>query len=85
VVGGVNCITLPVVQYDVKADKRKVIAFLHPFFKTRYGYTPIGTFSSAIDPRGDRLYITWHGRRREKGWDTCALMAIQVPEEERRP
>ena len=78
--GGSEADGCPVVQYDLRTDKKKVLAFLYPFYKDKYGYTPIGTFSSAVDPQGDRLYISWHGRRREKGWDTCALTAIQLPE-----
>ena len=82
--GGSEADGCPVVQYDLKTNQRKVLAFLHPFCKSKYGYTLIGSFSSAVDPQGDRLYITWHGRRREKGWDTCALTAIQIPAAERK-
>ena len=49
-----------VVQFDIKTKQRKVIAFLHPYFKDKIGATPVGTFSSAIDPQGDKLYITWN-------------------------
>lgn len=80
-----------VVQFDVRSRKRKVIAFLYPFFKDKYGYTPIGTFSTAVDPSGDKLYITWNGNRSgpdKRGrhrFDTCALTVIHIPESERRP
>ena len=79
-----------VVQYDTLTKKKKVIAFLHPFLKKRFGYTPLGTFSTAVDPAGDKLYITWNGnlvgsKRGRLTWDACALTFIHIPKEERLP
>jgi len=80
-----------VVQFDVKTKRKKVIAFLYPFYRETYGYTPIGTFGTAVSPKGDRLYVTWNGSRAEpdkKGrflFDTCALAVIHIPESERMP
>jgi len=79
-----------VVQFDVEAKKKKVVAFLHPFLKKQYGYTPLGTFSTAVDPTGDKLYITWNGnlggsKRGRLTWDVCALTVIHIPESERLP
>ena len=79
-----------VVQFDVKTRGKKVIAFLHPFLKQRCGYTPLGTFSTAVSPVGDKLYITWNGnlggtRRGRLTWDACALTVIHIPEPERLP
>ena len=79
-----------VIQFDVKANKKKVVAFLHPFLKERYGYTPLGTFSSVVSPDGDKLYITWNGnlggmRRNRLTWDACALSVIHIPKSEREP
>jgi hypothetical protein len=81
----------PIVQFDVKTGKKKVLAFLHPFYQQKYGYVPRGTFGSALDPSGDKLYITWNGNRGgpdSRGrlrFDTCALTVIHIPESERRP
>ena len=67
----------------------KVLAFLHPFYQEKYGYVPLGTFGSAIDPGGDKLYVTWNGnrggpdRRGRLRFDTCALTVIHIPESER--
>jgi hypothetical protein len=77
-----------VIQFDMKTRRKKVIAFLHPFLKERCGYTPLGTFSTAVSPAGDKLYITWNGnlggvRRRRLTWDACALTVIHVPKQER--
>jgi len=74
-----------VVQFDTKTKTRKVIAFLHPYFKDKYGATMAGTFSSAIDPKGDKLYINWNvNRSGGKVWDCCALTVIHIPESERQ-
>lgn len=74
-----------VVQFDVKTKTRKVIAFLHPFYQEKYGVTLAGTFSSAVDPDGSKLYINWNANRGGKVWDCCALTVIHVPESERQP
>jgi hypothetical protein len=80
----------PVVQFDVKTRTKKIIAFLHPFYRDNYGYVPLGTFSSALSPEGDKLYITWNGNRSgpvrgRLEFDTVALTVIHIPESERQP
>mgnify|MGYP003932099873 CR=1 FL=1 len=80
----------PIVQFDTKTRTRKVIAFLYPILKQRVGYTPLGTFSTAVSPSGDKLYITWNGnlggvKRGRRTWDACALTVIHIPESERLP
>jgi sugar lactone lactonase YvrE len=79
----------PIVQYDVKTGAKKVICFLFPFTKEHYGYTPIGTFGSALSPAGDKLYVTWNGsraapdKRGRYAFDTTAMTVIHIPESER--
>jgi hypothetical protein len=77
----------PVVQYDIETGARKVVCFLTPFLREAIGYTPIGTFGSALSPDGSTLYVTWNGYRRgaPDEWDVCALTVIHIPEAERRP
>lgn len=72
-----------VVQFDIKTKRKKVIAFLHPYFKDKYGATLVGTFSSAVDPEGDKLYVTWNVSRGGRAWDCNALTVIHLPESER--
>ena len=72
-----------VVQFDTKTKTRKVIACLHPYFREKTGATLVGTFSSAVDPKGDKLYVTWNVNRGGKAWDCCALTVIHIPESER--
>ena len=73
------------VQFDTRTRKRKVIAFLAPFLSKKYGYTPIGTFGTTLSPKGDRVYMTWHGNRTGGRWDSCAMTVVHIPESERRP
>ncbi|HYG76269.1 MAG TPA: hypothetical protein VEK08_14790 [Planctomycetota bacterium] len=84
--GGAENDGTPIVQFDLKTKTRKVIAFLHPAIFDKYGYMPIGTFSSALDPKGEVLYVAWNGKRKGvKGWDCCAMTAIHIPASERQP
>ena len=81
----------PLVQYDVKAETRKVICFLHPAVHEATGYTPMGTYGSAVSPDGSKVYITWNGniggkdRRGRITFNACALTVIHIPQEERQP
>jgi hypothetical protein len=85
--GGTENEGTPVVQYDLQTGQKKVIAFLHPLLKEKFGYTPIGTFSSAVSETGDKVYITWNGYREGAAskWDVCALTVIHIPASERQP
>lgn len=72
-----------VVQFDTKTKTRKVIAFLHSYFQDKCGATLAGTFSSAVDPDGGKLYVTWNVNRGGKSWDCCGLTVIHIPASER--
>jgi len=74
----------PVIQFDVKTKQKKVIAFLHPFYQDKYGCTLKGTYSTAVDEKGEKLYVTWNANRGSKAWDTCALTVIHIPQSERK-
>ncbi len=73
----------PVVQFDTRTRRKKVIAFLHAYSQEKLGCTLRGTFSSAIDPQGDKLYINWNNSRGSKAWDSCLLTVIHIPASER--
>lgn len=81
--GGSDLDGSAVVQFDVTTRRRKVIAFLHPFYRDRYGCSLRGTYSAAVSPGGETLYITWNTSRGGRAWDCCALTAIHIPESER--
>lgn len=75
----------PLVQFDVKNGKKKVIAFLHPFYQEKYAFTPKGTYSTAVSPEGDKVYITWNVSRGTRAWDCCGLTVVHIPASERTP
>ena len=81
--GGADKDGTPVVQYDTKEQRRKVIAFLHPFYQRRYGCALKGTYSVALGGDGGVLYVTWNASRGSKNWETCAMTAIHIPASER--
>jgi hypothetical protein len=93
--GGAEKDGTPLVQYDLKLRKRKVIAFLGRHLFDRTGYLAQGTFSTAVSPEGDKVYITWNGNSnstREElksgkriKWNACAMSVVHIPESERPP
>lgn len=74
----------PVVQFDTQTGKKKVIAFLADFYTQKYGCTPKGTYSIAVDDTGGKLFITWNVSRNTKNWDCTAMTVIEIPASERR-
>ena len=82
--GGADRDGSPVVQYDLKTKTRKVICFLHPYYKETYGVAPVGTYSVALSDKGDTLFVNWNSNRGSKAWDCCALSVIHIPESERK-
>jgi hypothetical protein len=85
--GGAATDGAPVVQFDLQTRTRKVIAFLHPYVYENYGFIPEGTFGIALDNAGERLFITWNGKRHPdvRAWEVCAAMVLHIPESERQP
>ncbi len=81
--GGSELDGTPIVQFDVKTRKRKVIAFLHPFIRGKYGCTPVGTFGAALDDKGETLAVVWNVNRSGRAWDCTALSVIHIPAAER--
>jgi hypothetical protein len=81
--GGADKDGSPVVQYDTRTKARKVIAFLHPFYREKYGVAPVGTYSYALSPNGEDLYVTWNANRSGRAWDVCAMSVIHIPAAER--
>ena len=49
-----------IVQFDVTTGRKKVIAFLEPFYTKKYGFTLKGTYATAVAATGDKLYVTWN-------------------------
>ncbi len=51
----------PVLQYDKKTKKTKILAFLFPYYYEKYGYIPGGTYSFKLDDEGKKLFSVWNG------------------------
>jgi hypothetical protein len=79
----------PVVQYNLQSGRRKVIAFLFPYFYEKYGYIPGGTYSINLDDNGENLFVLLNGAFSEynqEGSDTFgdpAIVVIHIPPAER--
>ncbi len=82
-----------VVQYDTATGKKKVLAFLHPYYYEKYGYTMGGTFSIALDDSGERLFVLMNGAfidleeqmklERPDVFGHPSVLLIHIPEAER--
>ncbi len=86
--GGSEVDGSPLVQYDLKTGRRKVVCFLAEYCRERYGFIPMGSYGSAVSADGSTVFIVWMGHRagETRGklkFDTCALTVVHVPEEER--
>lgn len=77
----------PVVQFDVKTKKRKVITFLHTYYQKKYKHNLDGCFCSVLDPKGEKLYVSWDGWRegQPRGMESATLTVIHIPTSERKP
>lgn len=85
--GGANRDGTPVVQYDTKTGKKKVLCFLYQHFWDKYEYCLDGSFGSAVDEKGERIFISWDGWRKgtPRAWETTTVTVVHIPESERRP
>jgi hypothetical protein len=77
----------PVVQFDTKTKRRKVIAFLHDFYLEKYGYSAYGSYGLELDPAGESLVFYANGRFTRagegSGYGRPALFHLRIPESER--
>lgn len=73
----------PVIQFEIATGRKKVIAFLHPYFREKYGLELKGTYSTAISDDGSQLFVTWNVSRGTRAWDCCGLSVIHIPKSER--
>ncbi len=83
--GGAAADGTPIVQYEIKSGRRKVLAFLHAHFWDKYGYALDGSFGNALDERGERFFISWDGWRtgQPRGWESAAITVVHIPAVER--
>lgn len=76
---------VPVVQYDIKSGRRKVLAFLHAPLLERLKYQTGGTYNLQIDDAGERLFLTFNGNDAgARGtFGRPSVVVVHVPDEER--
>lgn len=80
----------PVIQYDTKTGVRKVLSFLYPYYHEKYGYIPTGSYSFAMDEKGEGLFMVWNGAFIQPTpkigvdfWGHCSVMYLKIPAAER--
>ena len=89
--GGTHTAGTPIIQFDTKTNRRKVIAFIHDYMRGAANYYTGGTFGLDISPDGKTLGIIFNGRelsdtRSATGsneFDNCMVLLIDIPESER--
>ncbi len=76
----------PIIQYDVKTGKRKVICWLRDYYFDKYGYWVNGTYGLAITKDGSTIVACMNGSFQGyevSGYGHPSLFVINIPEEER--
>jgi len=82
----------PVIQYDIAAGKRKVLAFLAPAFDKEHQYVPAGTYGIKLSADGSTLFVNFNGhpgdairplKMKPIGFGLTSFAAIHIPAEER--
>ncbi len=89
--GGTATAGTPIIQFDTKTNRRKVIAFIHDYMRGAANYYTGGTFGLDISPDGKTVGIIFNGRelsdtRSATGsneFDNCMVLLIDIPESER--
>jgi hypothetical protein len=76
----------PVIQYDTKTGKRKVLCWLKDYFQEKYGYALDFTFGFEISTDGTFLVMVMNGEFSADGsTGHPSLFVIGIPSEERTP
>lgn len=78
----------PIVQYDLSTRRKKVLAFLHPYYHDKYGYFFGGSYAATLNGDGSQLFITWNGVIADEipelgAYNNPSLMLVDIPESER--
>jgi hypothetical protein len=78
----------PIIQYDVKTKRRKVIGFVQPFYGEKLGYVFGTSYSISLSIDDANLLIAWNGCLRDpiddcNGIGQPAFTYVEIPAEER--
>ena len=79
----------PLVQYDIKTRKKKVLAWLVDYYYEKYGYWVGGTYGMEISADSSFLVIIMNGAFRFRDdahdypYEYPAVFRVVIPKEER--
>jgi hypothetical protein len=79
----------PVVQYDVKGRRAKVIAYLNPLLREKLKYNIGGTYNLKLSADGGTLFATFNGAmleagaKKEQTFGLPCVVMVSIPKEER--
>jgi hypothetical protein len=82
----------PVIQYNLKTGRRKVLAFLEAAFEHACDYVPGGSYGMKVSADGATLYVNFNGHAADKirpatmkpiGFGLTSFAAIHIPLSER--
>lgn len=79
----------PVVQYEIKTGKQKVLGFLNEEVRKKVNYNLGGIYNLQIDDKGETLYTTFNGApyesgpRKVPGFGKPSIVVIHIPKSER--
>lgn len=52
---------VPIVQYDTRTNKKKVIAFIYDYYLKKYGYGAVRPYGVELDEKGESLFFYANG------------------------
>ena len=52
---------VPIVQYDTRTNKKKVIAFIYDYYMKTYGYGAVRPYGVELDEKGESLFFYANG------------------------
>ncbi len=75
----------PVIQYDVKTGKRKVIAWVRDYYFKKYGYFMGQSYGMSISKDGKFLVIIVNGEftNKKRAFGHPGILVVEIPESER--
>jgi len=82
---------VPIVQFDTRTKKKKVIAFIFDYYMNKYGYAPVRAYGLELDDEGETLFFyvnggfgTWEQENPMNIWmRRPGIFHVHIPESER--
>ena len=79
---------MPVIQYDIRSGRKKVLAFLCDYYLDKYGYGTSNTYGLSLSANGDSIFTHVNGRfapdRKRIGYGRSSIFHIHIPAAERQ-